>query len=81
MHIAIKFLLAVLPLIVVLIGIVKFKVSGAWMSVIGLVLALALAVGAFKTGGEVALRSALYGLIKSLGISVAIDDYMLEPLD
>jgi lactate permease len=67
-----KFSLALLPLIIVLVGMVVFRLSGAVMAVVGWVLAMALAVGAFHTDWRVALLGSAEGLLKSLGIGVAV---------
>jgi len=67
-----KFALALLPLIIVLAGMVAFKLSGATMAVVGWVLAVVLAVAAFHTDWRVALLGSAEGLLKSLGIGVAV---------
>lgn len=74
---AIKFILALLPLLVVLIGIIALKQSGAVMAIVGWVLAVVLAVGYFRTTWEVVFGASLVGLIKSLGITVAVIFTML----
>jgi lactate permease len=66
------FLLALLPLIVVLIGIAVFKQSGTTMAFVGLLTCIILAVAVFKTPIEVALKASVYGFIKSFGVSVAV---------
>ena len=70
---ALKFVLALLPLLIVLAGIVCFRLSGATMAVVGWIVAVALAVVYFKTrarGG--ALGGSWYGFVKSFGISIAV---------
>jgi lactate permease len=67
-----KFALAILPLIIVLAGMVAFKLSGATMAVVGWVLAVVLAVAAFHTDWRVAMLGSAEGLLKSLGIGVAV---------
>ncbi|MCX8173555.1 MAG: L-lactate permease [Thermoplasmata archaeon] len=64
--------LALFPLILVFLGIIIFRQSGATMAVLGWITALALAVIYFHTGIDVALAASLYGIIKSLGITVAV---------
>ena len=67
-----KFSLAILPLVIVLVGMVAFKQSGSTMAVVGWVLAVLLAVLAFHTDWRVAMLGSLEGLLKSLGIGVAV---------
>ncbi len=71
------FVLAVLPLIVVLVGILMFSQSGARMAIIGLVVTILIAVLVFKTDLKVALAASWYGILKSLGITVAVIFTML----
>jgi len=72
-----KFVLAVLALIVVFVGIVQFRQSGATMAVVGLAVSLILAVGYFNTSPEVALGAAVYGILKSFGITISVLATML----
>jgi lactate permease len=67
-----KFSLAILPLIIVLVGMVAFKQSGSTMAVVGWVLAVLLAVLAFHTDWRVAMLGSVEGLLKSLSIGVAV---------
>jgi len=71
------FILAILPLLVILVGILKFRVSGAVMAVVGWLLAVILAVTVFRTPLAVTLGATAYGLLKGLGISVAVVFTML----
>lgn len=64
--------LALFPLILVFLGIIMFRQSGATMAVIGWIVALVLAVTYFHTGIDVALAASLYGIIKSFGITIAV---------
>ena len=66
------FFLAMLPLIIVLIGIAVFKQSGTTMAFVGLLACIILAVAAFKTPIDTTLKAAAYGFIKSFGVSVAV---------
>jgi len=66
------FIMAILPLIVVFIGIIWLKKSGAVMAVVGWLLAVVLAVGYFSTSLEVAIGASIYGIIKALGITIAV---------
>lgn len=67
-----KFSLALFPLILVVVGMVVFRLGGATMAVIGWVVAVVLAVVAFRTDLMVALLGSVEGLLKSLGIGVAV---------
>jgi lactate permease len=67
-----KFSLAILPLVMVLVGMVVFRKSGAVMAVVGWALAVVLAVAAFHTDWRVALLGSVEGLLKSLGIGIAV---------
>lgn len=64
--------LAVLPLLVVLIGMIFFHRSGSFVSVIGWFLSLVLAIAYFKTPISVALGASLMGIVKALGITLAV---------
>jgi lactate permease len=66
------FFLALLPLIVVLIGIAVFKQSGTTMAFVGLLVCIIIAVAAFKTPIDTTLKASAYGFIKSFGVSVAV---------
>ena len=72
-----KFVLAILALIVVFVGIVEFRQSGARMAVVGLAVVLVLAVGYFNTNPMVAAGAAIYGIFKSFGITVSVLATML----
>jgi len=67
-----RFLLALLPLLVVLAGIIFFKQSGATMAVVGWIVSVLLAFGYFKTPLMVALGASWFGFVKSFGISIAV---------
>ncbi len=72
-----KFTLAIFALIVVFVGIVEFRQSGATMAIVGLAVAIILAVGFFNTGPMVAVGAALYGIFKSFGITISVLATML----
>lgn len=72
-----KFVLAILALIVVFVGIVQFRQSGARMAVVGLAVALVLAVGYFNTDPMVAVGAAVFGVFKSFGITISVLTTML----
>jgi len=67
-----KFVFALLPLLVVLAGIVFLQQSGATMAVVGWIVSVILAVIYFKTSFSVALGASWYGFVKSFGISIAV---------
>ncbi len=67
-----NFVLAILPMMIVLIGMLIFSRSGTLMSVVGWVLSLAVAVFYFKTPLNVALGASAMGIIKALGITLAV---------
>jgi lactate permease len=66
------FLLAMLPLLIVLVGIILLQQSGATMAVVGWAVSVVLAIAFFKTPLGVALGGSVYGLVKSFGISIAV---------
>jgi hypothetical protein len=63
-----QFVLALLPLLVVLAGIIFLQQSGATMAIVGWAVAVILAVVYFKTPLIVALGASWYGFVKSFGI-------------
>jgi len=67
-----KFSLALFPLILVVVGMVVFRLGGAMMAVIAWLVAMLLAVVAFRTDWQVALLGSIEGLLKSLGIGIAV---------
>ena len=69
---ATKFTIALIPLLLVFIGIIFFRLSGAVMAVIGLLVAIAVAVLFFRTDIMVSLGALLYGIFKSFGITIAV---------
>jgi lactate permease len=72
-----RFVLAIFALIVVFVGIVEFRQSGATMAIVGLAVALILAVGFFETNPIVAVGAAIYGIFKSFGITISVLATML----
>ncbi|MGA2239990.1 MAG: L-lactate permease, partial [Candidatus Bathyarchaeia archaeon] len=72
-----RFVLAILALIVVFVGIVEFRQSGATMAIVGLGVAFVLAVAYFNTNPMVALGAAIYGIFKSFGITISVLATML----
>ncbi len=67
-----SFILALLPLVIILIGITCFKQSSLKMGIIGWILAGALAVLYFRTNAMVVLMGSIYGFLKGLGVSLAV---------
>jgi len=66
------FFLALLPLLVIFVGIIKFRQPGMRMSLVGWLVSVLLAMVVFKTTFEVTFWATLIGLIKSLGITLAV---------
>ncbi len=66
------FFLAILPIIIVLIGMIFFHRSGTFVSIIGWILSAILATTYFHTPWEVVLGASLVGIIKALGITLAV---------
>ncbi len=67
-----EFFLAILPLLVVLIGMLMFHRSGTFVSIVGWILAMFLAVYHFKTPWNVVWGATAMGIIKALGITLAV---------
>jgi len=66
------FFVAVLPILIVLIGMLVFNRSGTFVSIIGWLFCVVVAVYYFKTPFSVAMGATLMGIIKALGISLAV---------
>ncbi|WP_353684130.1 L-lactate permease [Thermodesulfovibrio sp. 3907-1M] len=66
------FFLAIFPILVVLIGMLVFYRSGSFVSVVGWVLAVIVAVYYFKTPWNVVWGATLTGIVKAFGISLAV---------
>ncbi len=64
--------LALLPLIVVFVGIIVFRLSGAVMAIIGWALAALEAATYFRTSLDIVLGASIYGIIKAFGITIAV---------
>ena len=67
-----RFFLALTPMLVVLIGIIHFKKSGAYMAIVGWLVTMALAIVFFNTSFGIAMGATVYGLLKSFGITIAV---------
>jgi len=66
------FFVAVLPILIVLIGMLVFNRSGTFVSILGWLFCIVVAVYYFKTPFSVAMGATLMGIIKALGISLAV---------
>lgn len=65
-------ILAILPIIIIFIGLVLFKISGTWMSLAGWVLTAAIAVAFFNTPPDIIAYASLNGILASFGISLMV---------
>ena len=68
----ILFILAILPIMVIFIGLVFFRRSGTLMAFIGWALTVVIAVSFFNTSLSIALYASLDGIIASFGISLMV---------
>jgi len=68
----ILFLLAILPIIIIFVGIVFLKQSGTLMAVFGWLLTMLIAVLFFNTSPAIALYASLNGILASFGISLMV---------
>jgi lactate permease len=69
---SIQFILAILPMLLIFIGLVLFRKSGTLMSVVGWVLTVIIAVFFFQTSASVALAASWDGVLSSFGISLMV---------
>lgn len=67
-----KFSLALFPMILVVVGMVVYRLGGAYMAILGWLVAMLMAVAAFRTDWQVAILGSIEGILKSLGIGVAV---------
>lgn len=72
-----EFILAILGLVIVFVGIMYFRQSGAMMAVVCLGVVSVLAVVFFGTNPMVAVGAAIYGIFRSFGITISILATML----
>lgn len=72
MNSIILFFLAILPIIIIFVGIVFLKQSGTLMAVIGWLLTMLVAVIFFNTSPAVALYASASGILASFGISLMV---------
>ena len=68
----ILFILAILPILVIFIGLVFYRKSGTLMALVGWALTVVIAVSFFNTSLEIALYASLDGIIASFGISLMV---------
>lgn len=68
----IAFLLAILPILVIFVGLVFLKKSGTLMGVVGWLLTLVLAILFFNTTWDIALEASIAGVLASFGISLMV---------
>ncbi|MCD1294960.1 L-lactate permease [Methanocella sp. CWC-04] len=66
------FTLAVLPILIIFIGLVFLKKSGTLMGVIGWIATLVIAIIFFNTSPEIAAYASINGFLSSLGISLMV---------
>ncbi len=66
------FLLSIFPILVVLIGMLVFHRSGTFVSIVGWILSVLCAMYYFKTPWEVVWGATLMGVVKALGITLAV---------
>ncbi len=72
MDLSIQFILAILPILLIFIGLVFFKQSGTLMGIVGWILTVIVAVLFFQTSLPVALAASWYGVLSSFGISLMV---------
>ncbi|AEE15185.1 L-lactate permease, putative [Thermodesulfobium narugense DSM 14796] len=71
------FLLAISPIVLILLGMTIFSRSGFLMSVLAWIFTFLLALVFFKTPFDVCLSATIFGILKSLSISLAVFFTML----
>ncbi|PKG34001.1 L-lactate permease [Methanoregula sp.] len=72
MDLAFLFFLAILPIILIFIGLVLLKLSGTLMGILGWLLTIIIAVIFFQTSLSVALAASWAGVLSSFGISLMV---------
>jgi lactate permease len=68
----IQFILAILPIILIFIGLVFLKQSGTLMGIVGWLLTVILAILFFQTSPDIALYASWSGVLSSFGISLMV---------
>jgi len=69
---SILFILAILPMLLIFVGLVLFRQSGTLMGIFGWVLTVIIAVFFFQTSASVALAASWEGVLSSFGISLMV---------
>ncbi|MGA2160999.1 MAG: L-lactate permease [Methanoregula sp.] len=72
MDLSIQFILAILPILLIFIGLVFFRQSGTLMGILGWILTVIIAVIFFQTSLPVALAASWCGVLSSFGISLMV---------
>ena len=72
MDLLISFLLAILPILVIFVGLVFLKQSGTLMGFVGWILTVIIAVLFFSTSPAIALLATANGILASFGISLMV---------
>lgn len=67
-----SFLVSILPILIVLVGMLVFNRSGTFVSVLGWLFSVIVAVYYFNTPLSVAWGATIMGIVKALGISLAV---------
>jgi lactate permease len=68
----VQFILAILPILLIFIGLVFLKQSGTRMGIIGWLLTVILAILFFQTSPDIALYASWSGVLSSFGISLMV---------
>jgi lactate permease len=68
----IQFILAILPILLIFIGLVFLKQSGTLMGILGWVFTVVIAIVFFQTTADIALDASFAGILSSFGISLMV---------
>ncbi|HVN73610.1 MAG TPA: L-lactate permease [Methanoregula sp.] len=72
MDLIVQFILAILPILLIFIGLVFLKQSGTLMGIIGWLLTVVFAIVFFQTSPDIALYASWNGVLSSFGISLMV---------
>ena len=72
MDLVIQFILAILPILLIFVGLVFLKQSGTLMGIVGWLLTVILAILFFQTSPDIALYASWSGVLSSFGISLMV---------
>ena len=72
MDLIVQFILAILPILLIFIGLVFLKQSGTTMGIVGWLLTVIMAVVFFQTSPAIALYASWNGVLSSFGISLMV---------